>query len=199
MKRVLCFGDSNTYGLIPGTKNDRYDENIRYTKILGKKIGEKYVVFEEGLIGRTTIYDDIRGGRIGINVIDDVINEYNPNYIIIMLGTNDIKKCNAKTENDVKNSMSMLLNKIKLYNTKIILVSPIHLSSNIEILDKDYDDNSYNLSLKLKKIYFELSQKYNALFLDASIYSNPGIDGQHLTKQGHINLGNALAEVILNN
>ena len=24
MKQILCFGDSNTYGLIPGTK-DRYD------------------------------------------------------------------------------------------------------------------------------------------------------------------------------
>ena len=33
MREILCFGDSNTYGLIPGTK-ERYKENIRWTGIL---------------------------------------------------------------------------------------------------------------------------------------------------------------------
>ena len=30
MKQILCFGDSNTYGLIPGTK-DRYDWDTRWS------------------------------------------------------------------------------------------------------------------------------------------------------------------------
>ena len=30
MKEILCFGDSNTYGLIPGTKN-RYGRDTRWT------------------------------------------------------------------------------------------------------------------------------------------------------------------------
>ena len=41
MKQIVCFGDSNTYGLIPGT-TDRYDWNTRWTVI----------------VGRTTIFDD---------------------------------------------------------------------------------------------------------------------------------------------
>lgn len=29
MKQILCFGDSNTYGLIPGTSNQRYEWGTR--------------------------------------------------------------------------------------------------------------------------------------------------------------------------
>lgn len=36
MKQIVCFGDSNTYGLIPGT-TDRYDWNTRWTGIVGRK------------------------------------------------------------------------------------------------------------------------------------------------------------------
>ena len=33
MKEILCFGDSNTYGLIPGTTS-RFDRSTRWTGIL---------------------------------------------------------------------------------------------------------------------------------------------------------------------
>ena len=49
MKQILCFGDSNTYGLIPATK-DRYDWNTRWTGILSKKIEKNgYRVVEDVL------------------------------------------------------------------------------------------------------------------------------------------------------
>ena len=52
MREILCFGDSNTYGLIPGTK-ERYKENIRWTGILQQKLKEKDCrIVEEGLCGR---------------------------------------------------------------------------------------------------------------------------------------------------
>ena len=35
MKQILCFGDSNTYGLIPGTK-DRYDWDTRWSGRIGQ-------------------------------------------------------------------------------------------------------------------------------------------------------------------
>lgn len=53
MREILCFGDSNTYGLIPGTK-ERYKENIRWTGILQQKLKEKDCrIVEERLCGRT--------------------------------------------------------------------------------------------------------------------------------------------------
>ena len=49
MKQILCFGDSNTYGLIPGTK-ERYGWGVRWTSILDEKMrGHGYRVIEEGL------------------------------------------------------------------------------------------------------------------------------------------------------
>ena len=59
MKQILCFGDSNTYGLIPGTTNQRYGWGTRWTSILDDKVRTKgYRVIEEGLCGRTTVFDD---------------------------------------------------------------------------------------------------------------------------------------------
>ena len=50
MKSILCYGDSNTYGLMPDSP-DRYPRDVRWTGILQKKLGEDYYVIEEGLSG----------------------------------------------------------------------------------------------------------------------------------------------------
>ena len=51
MKNILCFGDSNTYGYIPGNRG-RYDYEVRWTGILNERIREHgYRVIEEGLVG----------------------------------------------------------------------------------------------------------------------------------------------------
>ena len=60
MREILCFGDSNTYGLIPGTK-ERYKENIRWTGILQQKLKEKDCrIVEEGQAcnNRNSLYND---------------------------------------------------------------------------------------------------------------------------------------------
>lgn len=57
MKQILCFGDSNTNGLVPGTTR-RYEWQDRWTGIVQEEIEEKsYHIIEEGLCGRTTIFD----------------------------------------------------------------------------------------------------------------------------------------------
>lgn len=58
MKTVLCFGDSNTYGYIPGSPGERYDSKTRWPKRLGALLGEGYEVVVEGLNGRTTAFGD---------------------------------------------------------------------------------------------------------------------------------------------
>ena len=40
MKHILCYGDSNTHGYIPG--GGRYDDDTRYTGILAKLLGSDY-------------------------------------------------------------------------------------------------------------------------------------------------------------
>ena len=54
---ILCFGDSNTWGYRPDRKG-RFDENTRWTGLLQQKLGPEYHIIEEGLCGRTTIFQD---------------------------------------------------------------------------------------------------------------------------------------------
>ena len=55
-KRILCYGDSNTYGYIP--TGGRYDEHIRWPMRMGEVLGGDYAVIEEGFNGRTCVFDD---------------------------------------------------------------------------------------------------------------------------------------------
>ena len=89
---ILCFGDSNTYGYKPdGT--GRFDTDTRWTALLQKKLGADHRVIEEGLCGRTTVFqDDLREGRRGLDLIGITMEMHNPIVLLIlMLGTNDCK------------------------------------------------------------------------------------------------------------
>ena len=62
-KHILCIGDSNTHGYCadPADCSDhgiRFNENERWTCLLQKALGEDYLVTEEGLSGRTTVFVD---------------------------------------------------------------------------------------------------------------------------------------------
>ena len=55
---ILCYGDSNTWGYIPGTIRERYEPDVRWTGVAQKLLGSDYLLIEEGLNGRTTVYDN---------------------------------------------------------------------------------------------------------------------------------------------
>ena len=55
--RILCFGDSNTWGFNPHTQN-RFPDDVRWTGVLSRDLGARAIVIEEGLNGRTTVLDD---------------------------------------------------------------------------------------------------------------------------------------------
>lgn len=79
MKQLLCFGDSNTWGLIPKT-TDRYSWGVRWTSVLQKKLKNRDVrVIEEGLCGRTTVYDDAyRKNRNGLESLPEILESSYP-------------------------------------------------------------------------------------------------------------------------
>ena len=79
MKEILCFGDSNTYGLIPGTTS-RFDRSTRWTGILESALFPNgYKIVEEGLCGRTTIFEDeLRDNRRGIDMLPALLESHSP-------------------------------------------------------------------------------------------------------------------------
>ena len=96
MKRIMCYGDSNTWGNIPGV-GTRYPEDIRWTGVVSGLLGPEYTIIEEGLNGRTTSFDDYyveyRNGRKGLGY---ALCAHAPiDLIVISLGTNDLKYTGA--------------------------------------------------------------------------------------------------------
>ena len=95
MKRVLCFGDSNTWGYISGSDHQRYGENERWTKLLQKSLGNEFEIIEEGLNSRTFFTNDDRpgkDGRQGFSYLKPCLATHDKiDVIILMLGTNEMK------------------------------------------------------------------------------------------------------------
>ena len=57
MKQILCYGDSNTWGYTAGT-GVRYPHDVRWTGVMQRELGSEYTVLEEGLNGRTSVFDN---------------------------------------------------------------------------------------------------------------------------------------------
>ncbi|MFR5760773.1 MAG: GDSL-type esterase/lipase family protein [Oscillospiraceae bacterium] len=96
MKRILCYGDSNTWGNIPADGR-RYPADVRWTGVAAKLLGDGYSIIEEGLNGRTTSFDDYyvdcRNGRKGLGY---ALCAHAPiDLIVVSLGTNDLKYTGA--------------------------------------------------------------------------------------------------------
>ncbi|MBQ1343320.1 MAG: hypothetical protein IIY40_04085, partial [Firmicutes bacterium] len=89
MKRILAFGDSNTYGYRP--YDGRWGKEIRWPGRLQKELGAEYQVIEAGLNGRSVgSYDELWPEKNGVDVIASYVRRSLPlDLLIVMLGSND--------------------------------------------------------------------------------------------------------------
>ena len=97
---ILCLGDSNTHGYC-ADHGIRFNEDERWTCRLQIALGDKYLVTEEGLSGRTTVFvDPIHESMDALSVAYPLLKSHEViDLLIIMLGTNDVKErfgANAK-------------------------------------------------------------------------------------------------------
>lgn len=201
MKRILCFGDSNTYGYKPDGSG-RFDETIRWTGRIQKKLGENFQVIEEGLCGRTTIFDDVlRAGRRGLDLIGTLIETHNPiDILIVMLGTNDCKTRYGASARVIAKGVEKVIEQAQLKSTekmKILVISPIRLGHGVgeEGYDMEFDEHSELVSEGLAKEYEKIARENQFYFLAASQYAKPSLtDREHLDEIGHEKLAEAIYE-----
>ena len=199
VKQLLCYGDSNTWGLIAGTEQ-RYPWGVRWTSILQDKLYKKNVrVLEEGLCGRTTVYDDFyRENRNGLKTLSLVLETHSPvDYAVIMLGTNDCKSVYNLTPRQVAQGMEQCINLLLKYipAESILLVSPIHLGDKVwkTGFDPEFNQKSVEVSKKLQSEYKKLADKKKIRMIAASDYALASeTDQEHLTEEGH----NVLAQAV---
>lgn len=203
MKQILCFGDSNTYGLIPGTK-ERYPWEVRWTGILAQGVKEKgFQVVEEGLCGRTTVFEDeLRENRKGAAVLPMILESHQPlEKVILMLGTNDCKTIYQTSAEVIGKGVEKLVHQIQASdkNIEILLVSPILLGEGVgeEGYDLEFNQESVKISKELKAVYEQVAKRNGCAFLAASDYAKAsGKDREHLDEAGHRQLAEAVLQKI---
>jgi lysophospholipase L1-like esterase len=96
-KRVICYGDSNTWGQVPDPNWESApprQHNEPWPWILQRILGSDYTIFNEGLPGRTLATPDSTAPHLcGLHSLGSVLGTRDPaDLIILLLGTNDAKK-----------------------------------------------------------------------------------------------------------
>ena len=199
-KRILCFGDSNTYGFIP-ENGQRYDENTRWTGILKKLSGGEFQIIEAGGNNRTGFTDSVDGENFTGYKLLPALLENDLYAVILAVGTNDLQKFYDNDENDIKNGLENLIKIINSKNPdiKIILLSPTNITRNIlkSYFALMFDEISIKKSLKMSEIYKRVAQKHNCVFVDLNdIVTVSSIDGLHFTPQGHRIIADKLSHIL---
>ncbi|MBQ7470493.1 MAG: SGNH/GDSL hydrolase family protein [Pseudobutyrivibrio sp.] len=204
MKSVLCFGDSNTYGLKPDGSG-RFEKTERWTGVLSEMLGHQdYEVIEEGLVGRTTVFEDsTRQGRNGSKLLPILLESHGPvDTVVVMLGTNDCKAVYNASPKLIARGAEILLRQIRDNNSaaKILLLSPIHLGETVwkEEYDPEFDEKSVLTSKELKAVFAKLAEEFDCMFLAASDVAKPSeTDQEHLDANGHLALANAIYKKLI--
>jgi len=208
MRNILCFGDSNTWGCKPITKfgfTDRYGPEERWPGVLQSELGDGYKIIEEGLNGRTTVYDDPVAGadRNGKSIFSPILETHMPlDLVIIMLGTNDMKPRFAGTAFDVACGagalLSMVMNPIAGWLgdvPKTLLIAPPELGK-LSVLDGIFEDG-HTKSKKLASEMEKIADMLGSPFLNAGDYiRTSAADGVHLELDAHQALGLVIAEKV---
>ena len=199
-KRILCFGDSNTWGFTPIT-GERYPEGVRWTSLLGEYTGAQ--ILEEGLNGRTSIFEDpLIPYAKGIDYIEAcAASQYPFDLLIVMLGTNDMKTYVSNCADAAAKGAAMICNKATQVapGIDVLLVSPIVIGKwRPEIgemlqLDMKSIENTYNFA----RFYEEQARLNGFYFLDAAKYAEPSKeDAVHMSPQEHEKLARAIANKV---
>ncbi|MBR2523668.1 MAG: acylhydrolase [Clostridiales bacterium] len=208
-KRVLCYGDSLTWGFDPDTRT-RFGEDSRWPRVMGQILGDGYEIIEEGQNGRTIATDDpAEGEKNGLKYIGPCLESHTPlDTVIIMLGSNDCKRKFSYSAMDIAGEMQIMLEKIKQYNEfrcqssfRIILVSPPVISDAIRdswLGDSFGYENACRVSSELAGWYEQLSKMYDTGYINAAEHVKASdSDGCHMDSDNQRILGRVIAQYIL--
>lgn len=207
MKRILCYGDSNTWGYQAGS-GMRFSEGVRWPCILQELLGENYHVYENGMNGRTTAFEDeLEPYRNGVQEIIPALKVTEPlDVIVFMLGTNDTKHHLGKKGYAIARGMEHLIQTAQNYFLcqrdrvpQILLLAPIEIAEDIETKDacQEFDRESVEKLKDLKKWYPVIAQQNGCHYMDAGDFASPSAeDGIHMNPEGHRALAEAVAKYI---
>lgn len=204
MKRIVCFGDSNTFGHDP-KDGSRLPRDQRWTGILSDLLGDGYEIIEEGLCGRTTVRECPEAPWLsGLPYLTPCVYSHQPfDLLILMLGTNDLQVPFQAIPLTVARGAEALVHQFLSLDwppqarPKLLLVSPIHIgdvSVNPVFGPLFGYERASRYSRELAPYYKEVADRLGCEFFDAATAASPSpVDGLHMDPAEHKKLAQALA------
>lgn len=209
MKRVLVFGDSNSWGHVPA-KCTRYPEDSRWPAVAAALLGPEYQIIEDSISGRTTVYEDpVVPFRCGKDNLGYSMLAHAPlDLVVLALGGNDLKFTDA---DGVIRGVSRLIDMVRgadqLFcsfspifrgQPRILLMSPARIAEEIPELRPGHALRfAPKETLLLPEKYEALAKEKGTWVIHASRYAEPELtDCIHFSPESHRALGQAAAEAI---
>lgn len=187
--RIACVGDSLTYGMgvSDWTKNN-------YPSRLGRLMGDKYCVNNYGYSGRTASFSGDR--PYTKEKLYGKSLDFNPEIVIIMLGSNDTKDRNWKGKEAYKNDYRKI---IKSY-LDLESVQELWIMAPTPVFEEPYGISDERIKNDLRETAIELSVELNTGYIDLYelFEGKPHLfsDGAHPKAEGASIIANAVYERI---
>lgn len=210
---IVCLGDSNTHGCCADPKDcadggGRFNEDERWTRLLQAGLGDDYLVLEEGLGGRTTVFDDpLTEGLSALDYVTPCMRSHAPvDLLIIMLGTNDTKERFSMNAACIGMGMGRLVTKAiqtgawGKHGPNILVIAPPHIGEGMYTGQgtAGMGAGCVEKSRELAHYYRVYCGQKGVTHLDAQELGCEfnQIDYMHLTKKGHATLAEHLIDLV---
>jgi len=212
-KRIMLYGDSNTWGFIPikeGAPSTRYPADVRWPGVRQAKLGNGYEVVVEALNGRTTDLADPTAPQVsgagldGAAYLPAAIAGHVPlDLVVIMLGTNDLKAMFKRSPQDIASGVGKLVHLAQAAGEvgtdypapKVLVLCPPPLGPLAPQMFADLFAGGIEKSKELPSHYQAVATAAGAEFLDlGTLTPTDGMDGVHLTAAGQRAIGEGVAE-----
>jgi lysophospholipase L1-like esterase len=217
-KRILVFGDSNSWGWIPkdtGVPSERYPPEQQWPRVMQGLLGSDYEVVVDALSGRTTDAPDpgapMTGAALdGSAYLPAAIAAHFPlDLVVIMLGTNDTKAVFKRSPFQIALGAGKLVGIVqsssKMFGggwytypaPKVLLVAPPPLGKQTVLGEVFEGEVGVERSKGLAAAYRKIAEAASVSFFDAgSIVQTDGSDGVHFTGETQRKLGGAMTEQV---
>jgi lysophospholipase L1-like esterase len=210
-RTILCYGDSNVWGFVPGSNVERYPPAVRWTGVLARLLGNSIRVLEEGLRGRSAISDDpiVSANGIecnGFKTLGAILGSHAPlDLVVIMLGTYDLRRSTRLSAYDIADGVAALANQARNIRfgpgsaeppeVMVICPPPIwEMNSGFALRFRGGRETSEELRPAFRRM--ALSNNLPVIYAEDSLQSDPA-DGINFSPAGHAALGEAVASWIL--
>jgi lysophospholipase L1-like esterase len=203
MAVIVAFGDSNTWGFDPATAT-RFAPAVRWTGVMAAALGPEHRVVEEGLNGRTTVFDDpIEPHRRGLDYLPPCLRSHAPlDCLIIALGCNDMKARFNVSAAEIASGAERLvgLAEAELVGPeglppRVLLVAPPPIARLTGFADMFRGAEAK--SREIAERYAEVAERRGIGFVDSGQFIRcSDLDGIHYEADQHALLGRALAEAV---